>query len=162
DAGAIAGHGRGLTAQGAAEPTHVRLHEVAATRDRELDEASERTFGRAVLGTRHRRHRMEEPTLVAGRGREVHREPTVGAVEPAVHVPVRHGPVAPLVDVDERLDEHRVCESHRAVHVRYAELRACTRLSIVSRDSVRSRMGRMSVTTISPSANRATAARITC
>ena len=59
-----------------------------------------------VAGDVH--HRLEEPPLVALGRREVHREPQVGVGEPAVHVAVAHRLVAPLVDVDERLDVQRI------------------------------------------------------
>ena len=50
---------------------------------------------------------MNRPVVALRRG-EVHREPQVGVGEAAVDVPVTNRLVAPLVDVDERLDEQRI------------------------------------------------------
>ena len=110
---AVAGHGRVLTTQRAAEPSQVRLDEVTAARDRELQVAAEHAVSYAVLRPRNRAQRVEEATVVAPRLREVHGEPAVGVLEAPVHVSVANRFVAPLVDVDEGLGEHRVGQAHR-------------------------------------------------
>ncbi len=54
-AGAVAGHGRVLAAERAAEPSQVRLDEVPAARDRELDVTPEQAVAHAVLRARESR-----------------------------------------------------------------------------------------------------------
>ena len=91
---------------------HVRLDQVSAEVERELDgvvaEPCQLAGHGDVLLPGDVHERLDEPTVVLLGGREVHREPQVGFGEPAVDVPVPHGQVAPLVDVDERLGEQRV------------------------------------------------------
>ena len=110
---AVPGHRRVLAGE-RVQPPEVRLDEVGAAVDGELDRAGsavEHADRRRELDARHRQHRVEEPALVLLRRREVEGEPRVTVLEAAVDVPVSHRSVAPFVDVDERRAECRVLRS---------------------------------------------------
>ena len=160
-AGAVPGD-RAVLARVGRQRSEVRLDHVGAAFDGERDgsaHALRHATAEDVLGAGHGEDRLDEPAVVLLLGREVVREPQVGSFEAAVHVPVPHRVVTPLVDVHVRRRVVGIAQTRRRSHgahhpPRAARMAAAVRIRLTPSGSCQSRPAAFRIRPGAPRARR--------